>query len=154
MKNRDILIDAGCYARENPNYTPTSIKNSDGTITTETHCNEAVSYIATRMGCMDFAGRLANEICDFLSANTENWTLTPLEKAQFLASQGSLVIAAEKGDPHGHVCVIMPGIAKVSGRWNTLAPMVVNIGREVFIGKGLNYAFQEIPKLYVWRSSL
>lgn len=145
MKNRDGLIDACCQARENASLRPDDV---------ETHCNAAVAFIAVKMGCMELTGRLANDMCDYFTARPDTWSPLPIEKAQELANQGSLVIAARKDDPHGHVCVCMPGIAKTSGKWNCRAPAVVNIGREVFIGKGLNYAFKDIPLLYVWRPSL
>lgn len=145
MKNREALIDACCQTRENADIRP-----ADG----ETFCNVAVAYIATKMGCTELSGLLANDMIDYFSAKPDSWETIDLKNAQNMANQGSLVIAGHKDIPHGHVCVIMPGIAKTSGHWNAQAPACINVGREVFIGKGLNYAFKEIPTLWAWRPSL
>lgn len=150
MKNRDLLIDSIHTVYDNPTYRP-QLDRESGVMTT--YCNQAVSDIATRMGCKDFVGLTANDICDFMSAST-NWSETPLEKSQQLANQGSLVVAGLKDSPHGHVCLICPGIEKSSGHWNAQAPAAMNIGKTVFISKGLNYAFIDVPKIYVWRMSL
>jgi hypothetical protein len=145
MKNLYGLIDACCQARENANLRP-----EDG----ETYCNVAVAFIALRIGCNELSGRLANDMCDYFEASPDKWSHVPIDKAQDLANAGSLVVAYERSDPHGHVCVIFPGIQKTSGKWNCQTPACINVGRDVFIGKGLNYAFKEIPKLVVWRDSL
>lgn len=145
MKNREGLIDACCQARENADLRP-----DDET----SYCNVAVAFIASKMSCSELMGLMANDMCDYFTARPDNWTPTPIEKAQELANAGSLVIACQKGDPHGHVVVCMPGLQKTSGKWNCQVPSVINVGREVFIGKGLSFAFRELPLLYVWRPSL
>lgn len=143
MKNLPLLLDAICEAYNNPSFLPREGK---------TYCNMASNSIALKMGCGDLAGRVANDIYDYMSASP-NWSETPFDKAQFLANQGTLVFAARKDSPHGHICVVMPGNEKFSGKWGKV-PTVMNIGKDVFIGKGVSWAFSELPKFYSWRPSL
>jgi len=143
---RDLfgLLDAIHLAYSHPEYAPTS----DGT----THCNQFVSEVATACGFKGFVGLMANDIADLISKN-DQWSETPIDKAQTLANNGTLVIAAIKGNPHGHVNVVCPGRIKLSGRWGEV-PTVANVGKDNFIGKGLNWAYSDMPKLYAWRPSL
>ena len=84
-------------------------------------------------------------------ARTPEWNPIALGLAQDAANNGQLVIAGMKADPHGHVCVVRPGIAGTSGHWvGAVVPKVLNIGETNFIGKGLNFAFQEIPQIWAW----
>ncbi len=159
MKDPIALIDAICEAYDNQAFTPLP----DGT----TFCNQGVNYVAEAMGCKDFAGKNADEIVSFISAS-DNWSLVPIEKAQELANQGSLLISGldskSLGQSHGHVVVIRPGKAVYSGKWG-LAPRVLNIGSENFLARakkgpltnqsaGLNESFQPLPKIWAWRNSL
>lgn len=144
MKDLLLLLDAVHLPLNRPEYAP----QPDGT----THCNGYVNEVCQTMGWKQFEGILANQICDML-ASSDQWTETPMEKCQFLANQGTLVIAAFKDDPHGHVNVICPGKEKTSGRWG-LTPSCANVGKDVFIGKGISWAFSSMPKFYAWRPSL
>jgi hypothetical protein len=144
-KNSSLLIDACCDARENPNFAP----NGDLTF-----CNEAVAYIADRMGYVAFHGLLANAMYDLMDTNSD-WLKIDSGVAQYHANNGSLVVAAMKNnDGHGHVAVVRPGTLTQSNRWkSSQVPRVVNIGKDVFIDKGVNYAFQEMPDFFVWKES-
>lgn len=162
-KVRDVitLIDAVCDVYDNAAYAPLP----DGT----TFCNLAVAVVAASMGCKDFFGKTADEIVALLGTS-QDWSPVPMEKAQDLANQGSLLIAgldsAALGQPHGHVAVIRPGKPVYSGKWNTsVCPRVLNVGAENFIARakkgpltnqpaGLNESFQPLPKIWVWRQSL
>lgn len=117
-----------------------------------THCNGYVAEVAELYGFKGLVGLTANEIIGVISAHTE-WSLLPIEKAQDLANGGSFIIAALKADPHGHVNIICPGKSKTSGRWGSV-PSCANVGKTVFIGKGVNWAFSDMPKFYVWRKTL
>lgn len=161
MRDVITLIDAICDAYDNQAYVPLA----DGT----TFCNQGVAYVANAMGCKDFEGKNADEIVAFLAASGE-WSPVPLEQAQEMANQGSLLVAGldskTLGQTHGHVCVIRPGRAVYSGKWTTnVCPRVLNIGSENFLARakrgpltnqpaGLNESFQPLPKIWVWRQSL
>jgi hypothetical protein len=143
MKDLYLLLDAIHEAYSRPEYIP-----SIGT----THCNQFVAEVALKCGFKGLDGLLANDIVDYL-ANSDQWSETPMDKAQELANKGTLIIAGVHGDPHGHVNVVCPGREKTSGRWGAV-PSVANIGKDIFIGRGLNWAFSDPPKLYCWRLSL
>jgi hypothetical protein len=158
---RDIitLIDSICDAYDNQAFTPTP----QGT----TFCNEGVSTVCEAMGCHDLTGKMADEIVAFLNSSS-NWSLVPLDKAQDMANEGSLLVAgldsAALGQTHGHVCIIRPGKTVYSGKWGQ-CPRVLNIGAENFLGRakhgpltnqpcGLNEAFQPLPRIWCWGPSL
>lgn len=113
-----------------------------------THCNEAVYRIAGMVLKREFfwkpPGRimLANEICDWLAKNAEKQdTDVAFERAKV----GKLVLAAQKGIPHGHVCALYPSPHKVfSGHWSKGVPICANVGKDNGI-KGVNFAFSEEP---------
>lgn len=139
-KNLIKLIDACCEAVENPEYQPKL---------DTTYCNFAVNWICLRMGYDRLKGLMANQIADFLALQTD-WLEVPSDTAQYHANQGALVIAAQKGDLHGHVCVVRPGELTSSQKWSsTKVPKVANIGKVNFISKGANYAFSVEPRFYV-----
>lgn len=138
------LIDACCSALEKPEFAP---RNST------TYCNQAVQYIATMMGCIEFSASMnANRMIDMM-AQSEHFAEIPVENAQAYANNGSLVIAGLKAMPHGHVCVIRPGKEIYSGKWMIKAPRIINVGGENFISRSLSWAFKDIPKVYLWRES-
>lgn len=159
MRDVITLIDAVCDVYDRNDFKP----NPDGS----THCNQAVNAICMTMGCKDFDGKVADEIVDFMGSH-DDWSPVPMEKAQDLANQGSLVVAGLKGSDlgsaHGHVVVIRPGHPCQSGKWG-LTPRCVNIGKSDFLARsqsgpmimmpvGINDAFIPVPKLWVWRPSL
>ena len=132
-----------------------------------TFCNLGVTAIAVAMGCNDFYGKTADEIITFVETS-KNWSPIAFEAAQDTANNGSLVVAGLDskvlGQAHGHVCVIRPGKVCYSGKWGK-TPRVMNIGAENFVARakkgpltnqpaGLNEAFVEMPKIFVWRPSL
>lgn len=144
VKDQFSLLDAIHLPLCRPEYQP-----SNGM----THCNQFVNEVCQTMGIKSFDGLLANQIIDFMISTPDQWTETAIEKCQFLANQGSLVIAGLKADLHGHINVICPGKEKTSGRWGQV-PSCANVGKDVFIGKGINWAFSDMPKFWVWRPSL
>lgn len=153
MKDQLLLLDAIHLPLMRPEYQPLIQKNDDGTISgIVTHCNGYVNEVCQLMGWKGFDGMMANQIVDYM-AGSDQWTETAMEKCQFLANQGTLVIAGMKEDIHGHVCVVVPGKDKTSGRYG-IVPSVANVGKEIFIGKGVNWAFSSMPKFWAWRSTL
>lgn len=143
MKDSLLLLDAIHLPLCRPEYQPAG---------GATHCNGYVAEVTETYGFKGLTGLLANQIIDTVAAHND-WSEIPVEKAQDLANGGSLIIAALKDEPHGHVNIICPGKAKTSGRWGPV-PSCANVGKEVFIGKGINWAFSDMPKFYVWRKSL
>lgn len=62
-----------------------------------------------------------------------------------------LVIAAQVGEIHGHVCVLAPEKELVqSFKWKKAVPQVANVGKTNFYGKGLNFAFATEPEIFVY----
>jgi len=152
MKDILLLLDAIHLPLCRPEYQPREVKNANGHIEHISCCNTYVNEVCQIFGYKEFEGLLANQMID-LMVSSPAWSLTGIDKAQFLANQGSLVIAGLKAEPHGHVCVCVPGKEKTSGRWGVV-PSVASVGKEVFIGKSLSWAFADMPRFWAWRNSL
>ena len=159
MRNLIGLIDAICDAYDNPDYQP------KGNIT---FCNFAVAQVAEAMGCKQLTGKMADDIMDFIETS-EDWSDVPMEKAQDIANQGTLIVAGlkstELNQDHGHVVVVRPGLPCYSGKWVAKVPRVLNVGAQNFLARakrgplvgmavGINESFIPLPKFYVWRPSL
>jgi hypothetical protein len=138
------LIDACCEAYDNPAFEPRQGM---------TFCNQAVHSICEKMGYSKFKSLLANQMVALMKKSGE-WKSIPMKDAQRLANEGCLVIAAIEARPHGHVAVIRPGLSGHSGKWNMAVPKVINVGAQNFIAKGLNWAFHEIPEIFVWKGPI
>jgi hypothetical protein len=148
----------------NPDFQPNQPKPG------ETHCNQFADFVAKGMGCNDLedhahAPIMANSILEMFQINTKNWrpvldmTKNPSSSgASILAKAGSLVFGIMSSEQlkqsHGHICVVIPGDCKFSGEWNKLAPLCANVGKDIFIGKEMAYAFKTIPSFYVWIPSI
>lgn len=155
MKDRNLLIDAICET-----YDRSVIRQEDGKDTKgmfypdngKTYCNMALNDVAIKIGCNELTGLMANDICDLVSASP-NWKKVEMKDCQSMANIGTLVIATQRGTPHGHVCIIRPGVEKFSGRYGKV-PSVMNVGKDVAISKGVNWAFRDIPEFYAWIPSI
>lgn len=143
MKDWLLLIDAIHSAYNHPEYAP-----QEGV----THCNQFVNEVCSTLGFKELDGKLANDIVLILS-NSLSWSSLGMDQCQELANAGSLVVAGMQEDAHGHVNIICPGKLKASGRWGPV-PSCANVGKENFIGKGINWAFSSMPKFWVLRSTL
>lgn len=143
MKDRLALLDAIHLPLCRPEYQP-----ANG----ETHCNQYVAEVCTAYGFKGLEGLLANDIIETISKH-DQWSEVTLNKAQDLANEGTLIIAGTRGAVHGHVNIICPGKEKTSGRWGQV-PSCANVGKDVSIGKGINWSFGEYPKLWAWRPTL
>ena len=115
----------------------------------QTYCNLAVRYVAR--GFAEYTGFrnfLANRMIKWMEDQPE-WATVEPEVAKKCADDGKLVVAGTRGDPHGHVAVVLPGRALVpSGKWGGQWPVVSNVGKQNWIC-GANYAFSKRPKFYV-----
>lgn len=151
MKDRNLLIDALCETYDRSVIRPEGtgmFYPEDG----KTYCNMALNDVAIKIGCNELTGLMANDICDLVSAS-QKWKKVEMVDCQRMANEGTFVIAVQRGTPHGHVCIVRPGLEKFSGRYGKV-PSVMNVGKDVSIGKGVNWAFRDIPEFYAWGPSL
>lgn len=132
-------------------------KNPDGSVS-ETFCNLFVNYVCTGFGYVALAGKTANEIVQFLSNPSNGWIEQDEATAQDRANNGILVIAGWSNPlGHGHVCMIVPGLLENSDTAQKQLPKAVNVGKDVFFGKKLSFAFQypsEAPTLWALSSMI
>lgn len=143
MKNLAVLMDAIAEAYDMAWVGERQFAPRDGV----THCNEAVQYVAKKFGYDRFAGKMANEMVD-IANNDRRWVKVSPQEAAERACEGRLVIAAQKGEVHGHVCIVRPGTLEGSAKWKTKAPKVMNVGKDCFIAKGANFAFRDQPDYF------
>jgi hypothetical protein len=147
------------HACPNPtNPKPKWAPKPDGT----TFCNLAVNSICFSFGYVGFARPTkedpdgvvtANIMHDMMSDPKNGWIKVKIVAAQNYANTGALVVSAQKEAGHGHVAVVMPGEMKSSGSWGTLAPIIMNIGKDVFLGLKASWAFQSPPDYFVLSST-
>jgi hypothetical protein len=94
----------------------------------------------------------ANEIANFVESSTDKWTLLgkagdqkTLNQAQGYTNLKKAVIAVLRGNPHGHVALIIPGEQTFSGNWQLNVPnsasFFLNKPEKSYVGKGLSFAF-------------
>lgn len=121
-----------------------------------THCNQFIDEALTiwmdknTIG-REFHGLMANSIVDKL-AQDKDWQpfdVEDLPKYQGLISAGHPAIAGERGTGHGHVCLVIVGAAVDSGKWKCKAPLAANVGKQNWVGRGLNFAFHNKPKIWI-----
>lgn len=117
-----------------------------------TYCNQFIMYLCDGLGYEEFGGKNANEIFDFMSDPKNGWLSVDEQVAQSHANNGAIVLAGWKNPTgHGHVCLVLPGILEKSGSYGRAVPKVCNIGKDVFFGKKLSFAFapSQSPTLFV-----
>ena len=157
------LIDAICdnfmEATNGRAWAPSTVKNDDGTITQITHCNQFVNGVARSLNYFDFwpsnqkEPMEADDIYNFVS-KSNLWTKITWDVAQDHANNGAFVIAAQLGNPHGHVNIIRPGVAQPSGHFGHNAPRCANVGASVFIDQDVAWAFQTNPDYFVLNETI
>ena len=126
------------------------IFHDDGTVKT-TFCNQFINYVLNGFGYSDMTGMLANEMVAFMSDMKNGWISVADEVAQNHANRGVIVIAGHAVQQgHGHVNFILPGILEKSLTWAKAVPKCVNVGKDVFFGKKVSFAFRadEIPEYF------
>jgi hypothetical protein len=125
------------------------IKNAEGSWTT--HCNQFINFVLNGMGYDLMTGMNANQMILFMSTPKNGWISVSDDIAQQHANCGVIVIAgnAHLGG-HGHVNLIIPGILEKSGEYGKAVPKCVNVGKDVFFGKKVSFAFRssEEPTYY------
>lgn len=145
--NPEILLNLCKAISENPRFTKTWIK---AIADFRTYCNMAV-WIVARVFGIDLHGMRANAIYKYLHGSKE-WRQIDafhLDEAHRLINEGRLVIATEKGILVGHVAVGCPGPKVGSWKWKCKVFRVGNIGRDNGV-MGLNYAFRQVPDIFVY----
>lgn len=80
----------------------------------KTYCNVFARDVMAAMGC-PLPELLANDIYDWLAGQSE-WRKVDADGAKVAADFGHPVLAVKKGEPHGHVAVLMPSMGK-AGLW-------------------------------------
>jgi len=125
-----------------------------------TFCNLAINFICNAIGYTKFNAPdishpvMANAIISFMKSSGD-WMNIDGNVAQAHANVGALVVAAQFNlEGHGHVCVVIPGEMQFSGHFAKNVPLVMNIGKDVFIGKHAGWAFQEEPQYFALVSSI
>ena len=151
--NMPRLVDAICEVRDDTDLLPDW--DMEGKVAV-TYCNQAIDFIAKKMGYEGFRGKLANEIINIMEASSD-WLQPVHVEVQNLCNKGYLVIAGLEAEPNGHVVVLRPGEEIQSGKWHRAVPRCINVGQDVFIGlcnnypAGINWSFVEKPKFYLWK---
>jgi hypothetical protein len=107
-----------------------------------TYCNLFICDVMLTQNYHRFEGRVANTIIDIIEF--EKWK--KIEPKDW--KQDSIVIAAQKDEPHGHVCILLPGDFIQSGKWNKLVPLCANIGKDNYWLKGTNFVFRTEPTYF------
>lgn len=146
-KNLPLLLNSAYYAynralpKNNKPGDFQPIFNKDGSLQT-TFCNSAMNYICICFGYQNFRGMIANEMFDYMNAPKNGWIPVSDVVAQSHANEGVIVLASMKKESgHGHVCLILPGILENSASFSRSVPKCLNIGKDVFMGKKLSFAF-------------
>lgn len=117
------------------------VQNPDGSWTT--HCNEFINYILNGMGYLKMDGMMANQMVLFMSSPMNGWVSVADDVAQQHANDGVIVIAGVSNlGGHGHVNLILPGVLEQSGEYKKRVPKCVNVGKDVFFGKKISFAFR------------
>lgn len=149
--NRALPGDNGAYGDFQP------IFNSDGTVKT-TFCNQAMQYILNGFGYGAMNGMSANEMVQFMSDHANGW-ISPADDntAQAHANTGVIVFSGiSNPSGHGHVNLILPGILEKSPSWSRPVPKCMNVGKDVFFGKRLSWAYvqNDQPKYFALASQI
>jgi hypothetical protein len=109
-----------------------------------TYCNLFVGDICREFN-FNFNNACANDMIEVIeNAHDFENAYLDLEKINF---DDYIYLAYQKGEEHGHICPIIIGGFVYSNKWNRRIPRVANIGATNFIGKGLSWAFEDMPKI-------
>lgn len=125
-----------------------------------TYCNFVVNSICNAVDYTKFNAGLsspvsANAMVKSMADPSGDWMAVSGDVAQYHANNGALVIAGQSNvSGHGHVCVVIPGEMKDSSNYVKKVPVVMNVGKDVFIGKPASFAFHLEPTYYVLKSTV
>lgn len=153
-KNLIKLIDGICDNFNNALEGKPWHPHMDGQVLV-TYCNYFVHGVCHSMGYKEFTHQgktvpmLANEMIDFMKLPYNGWMTVGGDTAQYHANSGVLVVAGQKADGHGHVCMVRPGEFQFSPHWGKKSPRVANVGKQVFINNSASWAFQDEPEFFI-----
>ena len=161
MKSIPKLVDAILVAWSKCLMPPYGSGEYSSSIDGATDCNRFVNEVCNRFGYTKFNGLLANQMFD-LFLNNGDWLEIQGEIAQYHANSGALVVASyQNPSGHGHVCMVRPGIAETSGKWEVITPSVpkvANVGEPETCKLDIkaSYAFgpYKRPKYFVLKSMI
>lgn len=121
-----------------------------------TKCNLATFQLLQNLGLALFWKHpeervmLANEMVEFMDSHPALFSRFKDHTAAWeIANTGALVLAAQKGLEHGHICAVYPSAGmETSGKWSAAVPLANNIGTKNTV-QGINYCFAEPPLYYM-----
>lgn len=122
--------------------------NNDGSVKV-TFCNLFIQYVCNCFGYVGFRNdeglpMVANEMHAFMEKPENGWIKVSDDVAQQHANNGVIVLASRANpNGHGHVCLILPGILENSGSFKRSVPKCANVGKDVFFGKSVSWAFSK-----------
>jgi hypothetical protein len=124
-----------------------------------TYCNMFVSDVCEELiKYEDLKGLTANKIYELLLQDDLNWSEVKLGalfnadiEEQRKLIETSLIIAAQQGEKHGHVCILIPSEFRLSGKFGKYIPMCANIGKSNFYDEGVSWAFKAEPKYFIYK---
>lgn len=129
------------------------LKDADGHVV-RTYCNVALDRILGLCGVPRMVNKLngsplcANDMAEFMANSPTIWKEVTGDAACARASQGILVVAAQRNDDgHGHVACVYPSPEEYSGSWGKGVPVLNNIGRENGVMRA-SKCFRTEPKYY------
>lgn len=137
--NPALLWDSTISVFLNDKYKPAGIY---------TYCNFAVNDIATRFEFLGFQNKLANDMY-YIMKGHKKWQQIN-QHIYSMLNTGYLIVAAQLGEPHGHVVVLRPGSMVYSKKWNKEVSKCLNVGKVVTIDLGVNWAFDTEPEYFVY----
>ena len=114
-----------------------------------TYCNLAVQRVCKALGYDGFAGLMANQIFE-LCSQSEDWEAVDAGAASAAANRGVLCLAAQHGDPHGHVAALYTAPMVWSQKWGKSAPTLANVGERNGV-MGANWAFAAEPTYFIFQ---
>lgn len=142
-KNLPLLLNSAYYGfnRALPGGDLAPVFNPDGSVK-ETFCNRFIQYVLNNFGYVDMNELTANRMHVYMEDPHHGWISVSDEVAQHHANNGVIVLASKPSEGDGHVCLIIPGILEKSTNWAKSVPKCANVGKDVFIGKKVSFAFQ------------
>lgn len=151
MPDREKIIDAVCegYDFALKHFMPIKDDPATPQKERETYCNFSVQHVCEALGYTGFSNMMANQMIDKMALGDDWSPITAVDACQ-MVNDGYLVIAGLKDNPHGHVVVCRPGAPAFSSKWNgSFVPKCMNVGADVTIGLGTNWAFPNEPQYFV-----
>jgi len=129
-------------------------REQSGVLTT--YCNLNAYRVVQALGLNLFYNypqdrpMLANEMVDIMVRRPQAFSRFKDHIIAFeLTNTGILIMAASKGEAHGHIAPLYPSAGmETSGKWLTQVPRCSNVGVRNDV-MGVNYAFADPPDYFI-----